>query len=46
MQSMQVYMKSNLIYSFNEQKMFRTRYMARNNRSSLKYRRYNEKNMG
>lgn len=31
---MQVYIKSNFIYSFNKQKMFKARYIAGNNKLS------------
>lgn len=43
---MQIYMKNNLIYDFDRKKMFKARYIAKNNRLSQKYRGYDKKNMG
>lgn len=39
-------MKTNLIYGFNKQKMFRSGYIARNTRLKQGERRLDEKNIG
>lgn len=39
-------MKSNFIYGFDRQRVFRARYIAGNNRSSQEYKKYDEINMG
>lgn len=38
-------MRSNFIYGFNGQKMFRTGYMTRNNKSSQEYTRHDKNNI-
>lgn len=39
-------MKSNFIYGFDRERVFKTRYIAGNNRSSQEYKKYDEMNMG
>lgn len=39
-------MRSNFIYGFDRQRMFKARYMAGNNKLSQEHKRYNKKNMG
>lgn len=45
-QSGQVYIQNNDIYCFDRQKIFKARYLAKNNILSQKYKRYDKKNMG
>ena len=42
---MKIYMKSNLVYVFNRQKIFKLGYIAKNTRSSQEHKRYYENNM-
>lgn len=42
---MQVYMRSNFIYSFDREKTLSTRYMAGNSKLSQEHRKHNEKDI-
>lgn len=39
---MQIYMKINLIYSFDKEKTFKAKYMAKNSKLTQKHKEYNK----